>query len=245
MRLIGKILLFLFLGTSAWAQYLVSVRAGLINYAEGLVYLDEKPFEFRADRLQELAKGQYLRTGPGKVEVQLGPAASLWMGECGSLEMLDPDITDIRLRIETGSVFIEIIEEYENNKINIQLGTAGIELKETGLYRLDCMPPKLYAFNGKAEIQDENTKKTVKQGKFADLGNNIEISEFDRDRNDPFYKWTNQRSHVIFGRIRYARIMEGLERQRESMRLQWELDNLVRQQRLEEERRKIEKQQQQ
>jgi hypothetical protein len=230
MRLFGKIFLLLFFASPAWAQYVVSVRAGLINYVEGRVYLDESPFEFNADHLQELEKGQYLRTGTGKAEVQLGPGASLWMDENGSLQMVNPSLTDTRLRIERGSIFIEIIEKYKNNKITIQMGTSVIELKETGLYRLDSALPYLYVFNGKAEIRENRNRATVKQGKFADLNNNLEISKFDKDWKDTFRNWTTQRSFVIYRRIRFARMRESMAIRMAGRRHMWELEHFARQQ---------------
>jgi len=230
MRVFGKIFLLLFFASPVWAQHVVSVRAGLINYVEGQVYLDEAPFEFNADHLQELEKGQYLRTGSGKAEVQLGPGASLWMDENGSLQMVNPSLTDTRLRIERGSIFIEIIEKYKNNKISIQMGTSVIELKKTGLYRLDSASPYLYVFNGKAEIRENRNRITVKQGKFADLNNNLEISKFDKDWKDTFRDWTAHRSFVIYHRIKLARMMEGMAQRMAGRRLMWEMENFARQQ---------------
>lgn len=213
MRLTGKIILILFFASYSWGQYLVSVRAGLINYAEGDVYIDTEPLQFRTNLLQELMKGQSLQTASGKVELQLGPAASLWMGENGSLQMVNPSLTDTQLRIEQGSIFIEVNEKHKHNKINIQLGQSFIELKDIGVYRLDSAPPHLYVFNGKAEVRKNQKKETVKQGKFTDLDSNLKILKFDRDWKDPLHDWAIHRSYLIYGKLKLARKMEAIGRQ--------------------------------
>jgi len=245
MRLIVQIFLFLFFASYAWSQYLVSVRAGLINHAEGLVSLDNKPLQFRTDHLQELTKGQYLRTYSGKVELQLGPAASLWMGESGSLQMVNPNITDTRLRIEKGSIFIEIIEKYKKNRISIQLGESVIELKEIGLYRLDSELQHLYVFNGKAEIRRNQKKATVKQGKFSDLDNNLKTSKFDKNQEDSLHTWMTHRSNVLYMRIKRARRMQDRRIHMETRNMMWQAEQLARRQVWEQQRRQQQQQQQQ
>ena len=230
MRLICQIILVFCMGSLAWTQYVISVHAGLINYAEGSVFLDKEYFEFRVDQLREMKQGQRLRTAAGKVEVQLGPAASLWMDENGSLRMDNPGLTETRLVIEKGSVFIEIIEKLQDDGIMLQLGNTEIQLNDTGLYHIESVPPQIYVFDGKAKIGQQQEKETVKRGRCAELEDEVKISKFDMDRFSPLKNWVKQRSQLVYGRIKNAQKKEIRRRLMESRILQQEVESLVRRQ---------------
>ena len=60
MRLTGILFLILLFTASVWPQALVSVRGGNISYAEGMVFLNEKPVAIEADRLGTVEEGQYI-----------------------------------------------------------------------------------------------------------------------------------------------------------------------------------------
>jgi hypothetical protein len=197
-------ILFLF-AASAWAQFSVNIRPGAINYAEGQVYLEEQPLRYSAEKSHEVGKNQSLRTGIGKAEIQLGLAATLWLGEQGRVRMEESTHTNIHLSVDQGSIFVDVIEKFENQRIAIRLGDAVAELKEIGSYRLDSNPPRLRVYEGLAEILQQRRKAKVKPGKSADLIPHLKVSGFDKKQNDPLHVWAGQRSHVLYGRIKKTR----------------------------------------
>ena len=73
--------------SGALAQQAISARAGLINVADGDVFLADarsgslKPFERRPTELVELKEGQTLETQEGRAELLLTPGAFLRIGE--------------------------------------------------------------------------------------------------------------------------------------------------------------------
>jgi hypothetical protein len=102
MRVLGNTLLFLWIVCPVWAQSVVGIHPGVIGYAGGEVYFDRKVLDFKSTQHQNLEKEQKLQTLAGKVEVQLGPVVTLWMGNVARLRMVEPDITNTTLRIEEG-----------------------------------------------------------------------------------------------------------------------------------------------
>ena len=91
MRIILNVVLVLCFTFSTPTQYVTNAKAGLITCAEGAVLLDGEPFHFNAENLRQLPDELSLQTTSGRVEVQLGLAASLWMGEDGSLNIPGPE----------------------------------------------------------------------------------------------------------------------------------------------------------
>jgi hypothetical protein len=225
----SSITCFLFLfAASAWAQLSVNIQPGAINHAEGQVYLDETPLQFRSDKSPEVEKGQYLRTGAGKAEIQLGLVGTFWLGEQGRLRMEDSNPSDIQLFVDQGSIFVELIDKFDNQRIAIRLGDAVAELKEVGFYRLDSNPPRIRVYDGLAEILQQRKKAKVKPGKSADFIPRLKVSGFDIKQNDPWHVWAAQRSDILYGRIKKAR---------NALLLQQRLADLARQRRSEDDLR--------
>lgn len=205
MNITVKIGLIFLLAASASAQQWLGVQAGIINYAQGIFYIDGEQLQFPEARFREIPKGKTLCTGDGWVEIQLGPYAFLWMGEEGTLRMEDPSPADTQLLIERGSILVEIYVETKGNKIGIRCGETVVELKEVGLYRIDSGKPQLRVYEGKAAIQRAGIKATVKQGRAADFSGNLKVVRFDTKQTDTLYEHAMGRSYVLTGPIKEVR----------------------------------------
>jgi len=152
------------------------------------------------------------------------------MNTNGCLQMLDSSLTDILLRIDQGSVFVEVLEKHKNSRIRIQTGTAEIELKKVGLYRLDSQSNRFYVFDGKAEILNNLEKATLKKGRSAVLSSDLKTYKFNMDQSDSFHEWVQRRSFVVYSRIKFARRREFMAQQMSGRRLLMEMDSFARQQ---------------
>jgi hypothetical protein len=208
MIIAARIGFFLLLTASSYAQQWIGVQAGMVNYAQGDFYIGEEKLQFPEARSREIPKGTSLRTGDGWVEIQLGPYAFLWMGEEGTLQMVDPSLTDTQLLLERGSIVIEIYEQTEQtdkNTIRICSGGAVVELKKIGLYRVDSERPQLRVYEGKAQIQVGRTKTTVREGRAAVLDGKLKLSRFDMKKTEPLLEHATGRSAVLTGPIKEAR----------------------------------------
>ncbi|MCX7603214.1 MAG: hypothetical protein N2036_03980, partial [Bryobacteraceae bacterium] len=99
---------------SAPAQQAISARAGLINVADGDVFLlDErsgarKPFERKPTELVELREGQTLETDEGRAEILLTPGAFLRLGEAGAVRMISNRLTAVRVEVVRGAALIDV-----------------------------------------------------------------------------------------------------------------------------------------
>ncbi len=201
-----KLILAFLLAATATAQHWVGVRAGMINYAEGIFYIDQEPLKYPDARFREIPQGKNLRTTDGWVEVQLGPNAFLWMGEKRVLRVEDPSLTNIQLPVEQGSVVFEVSEQIPpKNKLLIRFGEAVIVPRRAGLYRLDSAKSKLSVFAGKADVLRAGKKATVKPGRAALLTGNLKTSKFDVKQADQLQEIASRRSQLLYGVIQEAR----------------------------------------
>jgi hypothetical protein len=218
----GKIILAFLLATTATAQHWVGVRAGMINHAEGVFYIDQEKLQFPEARFREIPQGKSLRTGDGWVELQLGPNAFLWMGEEGALRINDTSLTNIQLMVERGSVVFEVSEQTKRSRFRILCGGAVIETRKPGFYRLDSGKSQFSVYAGKADIQLAGKKATVKQGKAALLATNLKVSKFDVQQTDRLREVAASRSQILSGVIQEARMRSAGEAARASQKRWYE-----------------------
>jgi hypothetical protein len=191
----------LLLAAPAAAQQFTGSRAGMIHHAEGIVYLNEQQLQFLSSNIREVAKGESLRTANGWVEIQLGTAAFLWMGENGLLRVEEPDYTKTKMLIESGSILVEIYNYNKENNITLRFNEATIQISKPGLYRLDCGNSQFRVFRGRAKIQQAGNTATVKRGKAAAIDGGLKVAAFDRSQMDPLQKIAMQRSRILFPTI--------------------------------------------
>lgn len=196
-----KIVWVLLLAVPATAQQFSGSRAGMIHHAEGIVYLDEQKLQLPLNTLHEIARGESVRTAKGWVEIQIGTTAFLWMGENGLLRMEEPDFTKTKMRIESGSILVEIYKHGKGNNITLRFNEATIEIKKPGLYRLDGDNSRFKVFRGKAKIQQAGNRATVKQGKAAAIDGGLKVAAFDRNQMDPLQEIATFRSQILFPAI--------------------------------------------
>jgi hypothetical protein len=205
---IVTVIAFITCASLVWAQQVIGVRAGLISYMEGVVYVGT-PMQCDGNSECELKNGQLLQTGDGVVEVQLGPAASLWMAENGKLYMENNDLTDTRVRIEEGSIFIEIIDTGIDQNINLRLRDAVITIRGPGRYRLDSETSLLRVFDGRADVVQGSQKVSARRGRAATITDAVNVSRFsaaDAAADDDFHAWVAERSEVLYAAIKMMSI---------------------------------------
>jgi hypothetical protein len=201
MKFIALITTLLYVAAAAYAQNSVDIKPGIISYVEGQAYLNGTILSVNTRPIQKLSQGNSLQTGAGKAEVQLGIAGTMWMGNRGILRMESSDLKNIQLRVEKGSVFIEIIQKNEGCMITLHSGNAVILLREIGIYRLDSELSQLRVYNGEAEINLKDKKVLIPPGKFGNFANQLKTSKFKDKKLDVFNYWTSQRSQLLYEKI--------------------------------------------
>jgi len=189
----GRIVLACLLPFYASAQQIIGVRAGLVNFAAGGVFLDGQRLEFPANKPQEIPVGMNLQTECGLAEIELGAGAFLRVNQKTSLRMENVSLANILLCLERGSILIEIFEMYKDNHIGVHIEDALIEFDQEGLYRLDANRKWIRVYGGKATVQSPGRKISVKSNKTLDL-TTLSTSKFDTKINDVFHYWAAYRS---------------------------------------------------
>lgn len=198
--LLGLIVVVSVVSLPAFAQDIVSARAGLIHYSEGRVLLNEKPIVHKATQFLEVKEGEYLRTDRGRAEVLLSPGIFLRLGEDSQAQMLASRLTDVRLRLLAGAAVIEADELLKANSIKVNVGDAEVQLLRTGLYRLDIQQdesPRLRVFVGEALVTASGAEYRVKGKKEMALAGDFEIKKFDTDDTDPLDRWSKRRAGYL------------------------------------------------
>src|SRR5215831_16822537 len=107
-------------------QFIISAKAGLVNAVEGSANV----------RIQEqVPAGQPIQTSDnGRVEILLNPGSFLRLGE-NSVAVLDSvELTNINIRILSGSAIIEAGSVEKDGPIRVTSGESTTSIAAPGLY---------------------------------------------------------------------------------------------------------------
>ena len=184
---------------ASWGQSPFSGRAGLILYVEGDVVLRGRAGNEPSRAQQHLEMGQRLRTGAGRAEVVLAPGLLLGVGENTEFEMVKPHLSDLRLRLISGSAALHVLDDSYVEALSVQFGEAEVRLGKRGVYRLDAStgePFRLKVFDGKAAVSANGSKHKVKKKwslAWADPGSEPIVEKFDRSGKDSLDKWQGEK----------------------------------------------------
>ncbi len=167
--------------------------------------VDGVEIAFAPSNPRHLQQGEHLQTAIGRAEVLLMPGVYVWLGEQGDLEMLLSDILDARVRLRSGTLYVQIRERPGKGKVSLLTGDVEITFPSSrGLYRIDALPsgPQLlqvFAGRAVASIHGNETKVSSKralQFQLADSGRN-KPPKVDHARQDSFDEWTAARISAI------------------------------------------------
>ena len=128
-------------------QFLVSTRAGLVNYVQGSATVKAAT---------SVPAGKVVQTGPnGAVELLLNPGSYLRMGENTQVVLEKVELYDIAVRILEGSAIIEANGFDKDLPLSIATGNLKMEIIKDGIYLF---------VDGKVVVVD---------GKIRDAGNGL------------------------------------------------------------------------
>jgi hypothetical protein len=193
------------LAGAALAQNAISAKAGMINVADGDVYLQDakggepRKVEPKVTEFIEIKEGQTLKTGEGRAEVLLVPGSFLRMAEESSFRMISNKLSDARLEMLTGGGLLEVSEGMEDSKVTIVARDVTVSVSKTGLYRIDAEPGRVRVYMGEALVSYGNGQSAVlKGGKELVAGaNGWTAGKFDAKETDALYRWAKRRSGYI------------------------------------------------
>ena len=184
---------------ASWGQSPFSGRAGFILYVEGEVVLRGRAGSEPSRAQQHLEAGQRLRTGAGRAEVVLAPGLLLGVGENTELEMVKSHLSDLRLRLISGSAALHVLDDTYLEALSVRSGEAEVRFGKRGVYRLDIPVGesfRLKVFDGKAVVSTNGSKHKLKKKwslALAAPGSDPIVEKFDRSQKDSLDKWQAER----------------------------------------------------
>jgi uncharacterized membrane protein YgcG len=108
-------------------QYVVSVKAGLVNHVQGIVNVAEG----------ETARvARPIRTGEdGYAEVLLTPGSFMRLGENSEARIDDANLASVKVTVLHGPMVVEVVEISRNAPITITTGNLVTKIVDSGIYR--------------------------------------------------------------------------------------------------------------
>lgn len=200
------------LAASAWAQNVISAKAGLVHYTEGDVRIEGKAAEARITEFPEVKEGQVLETGEGRVEILLTPGVFLRLGENSSIRMLSSKLSDTRVEVLSGDALVEATEILEGNAVTLITGSNSLRILKGGLYRVNLAadPARIRVYGGEARLAAGDLNQVLKRAQEVQLTAVPLVTKFDTKAGDPLYRWASRRSE----RIAYTNVASARSAQR-------------------------------
>lgn len=195
--ILGAGLAIVFAAATASGQALISAKAGLIHYTEGDAKIGEQSASPNNGTFQSLAVGKELSTGEGRAEMLLGPGQFLRLNEATSVRMVSNKLDATKLEVVRGSVMLEVLEIQKGIPLVLAFGANTIEVRKTGLYRIDAAESRLRVIDGEAMVEGNSQTMTIKKGHEVVMGAVLAQSTFDANTGDEFSRWAQRRSGYI------------------------------------------------
>ncbi len=182
--------------------YVVSAKAGGVNYVEGKVAVVRK-----AGKSGYLLKGDTLEIGDkvstgtdGKAEILLNPGSFVRLAENSDFEFSTTSLEDLQLKLARGSAMFEVITD---NDFTFAVNTpkAKFYIVQTGVYRVDVGnggADKIEVWKGKAQVGGAANAAEVKSGRQATAdGIQVAVTKFDRDEKDALELFSKSRAKEL------------------------------------------------
>ena len=178
--------------------YVISAKAGGVNYVEGKVVVTGKNkkggYLLKGDTVEV---GDKVSTGTdGKAEILLNPGSYIRLGENSSFEFVTTSLDDLRLKLNGGSAMLEVIAD-DDFRIAVNTPKADFSIITSGVYRISVLGDgsgQIAVWKGKARIGDFNETE-IKGGREATVnGGQVAIEKFDRDEKNALEDWSKSRA---------------------------------------------------
>ena len=197
------------LAAAAGDKYVISAKAGGVNYTEGRVVIARH--EGKSGQLlkgDDIQIGDTVATGTdGRLEILLNPGSYMRVDRETEFSFISTALDDLKLKLNSGSAIFEVIAD-DDFKVSVQTPKTLVDLTRSGVYRIDVTADggaKVSVTKGAAFVGNE--KAQVKAGRFATLGNGaVEVAKFDRDERDSLDTWSRDRAKEL------TKVNAGLQR---------------------------------
>jgi hypothetical protein len=163
-------------------QFVVSAKAGFVNYVDGTATVR---------RQQQVQVGAPIQTQSGShVELLLSPGSFLRIGENSQVVFDSVDLSNIEVRVVSGSALIESATINKDFPIHVTSGGVKVSIVAAGMYRFSA--DSAFVLNGK--LHDDYSGAMVKKGQqVAGLAGSNHVEKFEPAVSDDLDAWSEQR----------------------------------------------------
>ncbi len=193
-RLPGALALLAMTAGAGFSQAVISTQAGLINFTQEGVRLNNQAIEQKSGQLQQMREGDVLSTARGLAEVLLTPGVFLRAGGWTSFRLVSSRLADARVQLTSGVVILEAAQLDKDNSVTLSFPDGEVSILKRGIYRLDANPPVARVFDGKLLIRSGGRQVEIGKGKAAAVDGTLAVSSFDRKRSDWLDLWSRERA---------------------------------------------------
>ncbi len=187
---------------SANDKYVISAKAGGVNYLEGAVTVQRKDGTSGPLLRRDVVNvGDRVSTGiDGKAEVLLNPGSYIRLGPDAEFEFKSTSLDDLQVKLFSGSAIFEVFASHEF-KVHVFTPNAKMLLVESGVYRIDALADggaNLAVWEGRALVNDGRAT-LVKRGSVAAIktGTLSQIRKISKIDKDDLAAWSKTRGKEL------------------------------------------------
>jgi hypothetical protein len=181
----------------ALGQTVISARSGLVNYFEGVVFLDGQPLARKSGTFARMKEGSTLSTESGRAEVLLTPDTYLRIGEDSGIRMISSDIDNTRVELLSGSSILDSERAPEGAFVKVVFKDATIQVLKPGHYRMDAEPPQLRVYDGEAEVTRNGVPAKIGASQLMPLDGAPIVKRFTQGADGLLDLWSEERGSLI------------------------------------------------
>ncbi len=181
----------------ASGQSVISARSGLVNFFEGVVFLDGQPLARKSGTFPRLREGSVLVTESGRAEVLLTPDTYLRIGEDASIRMISGDIDDTQVELLSGSAILDSSQAPAGAFVKIVFKDAAIRILKPGNYRMDAETAQLRVYAGEAEVSRNGNPVKIEASQLMPLDGAPVVRRFTQGSDGLLDIWSEERGSLI------------------------------------------------
>jgi hypothetical protein len=179
------------------AQTAIPVKAGLVDYTQGDVYIADHAAKATSTHFPDIKENDVMRTGSGRAEVLLGACTAMWVGGNSSFRMLSNSLIDTRIELLTGSVVIAVGAISKDSKLALTTKLVTVLPGRKGSYRFDMEPPRLEVTAGAAKVERPGQSIVVGRSQTVPLNGATDVPKLDKRNADSLDGWGKERAAIL------------------------------------------------
>jgi hypothetical protein len=185
----------------ASAQSVISARSGLVNFLEGVVFLDGQPLARKSGAFARMRDGSTLSTESGRAEVLLTPDTYLRIGENSGIRMISDNIADTQVELLAGSAILDSAKAPAGEFVRMVFRDTTIRILKPGHYRMDAEPPQLRVFAGEAEVARDGKTVKLDSSQLLPLDGSSVVKRFTEGSDGLLDLWSEERGELIASKM--------------------------------------------